>query len=118
MKIVSRYFAGGPLMLKQASVLTQVGISSSHGLNPNCGNGDFPPVFTRVSEVACWVAETVCRRKNELCGLCPSEAPSDAPSTSPSMSSSPSISARPSASVSYLFLMIIFYLSTCQCNQL
>jgi secreted trypsin-like serine protease len=116
MKIVSRYFAGGPLMLKQASVLTQVGISSSHGLNPNCGNGDFPPVFTRVSEVACWVAETVCRRKNELCGLCPSEARTK--STSPSMSSSPSISARPSASVSYLFLMIIFYLSTCQCNQI
>ena len=32
-----------------------------------CGAKAFPNVYTRVSEVADWVKETVCARKGELC---------------------------------------------------
>ena len=88
--------AGGPV-----EPFLQVGIVSwGRG---GCGNPTFPDVFTRVSSVACWVVETVCARKGELCDN-PCRAPSDNPSTSasPSKSSgpsmSPSISGKPSIS--------------------
>ena len=42
----------------------QVGIVS-WGIG--CGFKAFPGVYTRVSEVADWVKETVCARKGELC---------------------------------------------------
>jgi hypothetical protein len=52
---------------KNGEVLTniQVGIVS-RGF-PKCYHRAFPNIFTRVSEVADWVKETVCARKGELC---------------------------------------------------
>eukprot|EP00956_Cyclotella_meneghiniana_P037974 scaffold147190_cov77-Cyclotella_meneghiniana.AAC.2 len=43
----------------------QVGIVSWGGYG--CDNKAYPGVYTRVSEVADWVKETVCARKGELC---------------------------------------------------
>jgi hypothetical protein len=53
---------------KNGEVLTniQVGISSWFLAN-KCYHRAFPNGFTRVSEIADWVKETVCARKGELC---------------------------------------------------
>jgi secreted trypsin-like serine protease len=60
--------SGGPLNLLGPNgepSNTQVGIVSWGVVG--CYHQAFPSVFTRVSEVADWVKETVCARKGELC---------------------------------------------------
>ncbi|KAL7503678.1 hypothetical protein ACHAXN_003454 [Cyclotella atomus] len=60
--------SGGPLTLLEPNgepSNTQVGIVSWGVLG--CYHQSLPSVFTRVSEVADWVKETVCTRKGELC---------------------------------------------------
>ena len=60
--------SGGPLVLLEPNgepSNTQVGIVSWGVVG--CYHPLLPSVFTRVSEVADWVKETVCTRKGELC---------------------------------------------------
>ncbi|KAL7505361.1 hypothetical protein ACHAXN_003212 [Cyclotella atomus] len=60
--------SGGPLVLLEPNgepSNTQVGIVSWGVVG--CYHPLLPSVFTRVSEVADWVKETVCARKGELC---------------------------------------------------
>ena len=51
---------GGPI-----TPVVQVGIVS--WANGGCANHRFPGVYTRVSEIADWVKDTVCARTGELC---------------------------------------------------
>jgi hypothetical protein len=73
---LSQPLTGAPLNLvkqdKNGEVLTniQVGISSwdrSRFPPYKCYHRAFPNGFTRVSEIADWVKETVCARNGELC---------------------------------------------------
>eukprot|EP00804_Cyclotella_cryptica_P010848 CCRYP_008784-RA/>CCRYP_008784-RA protein AED:0.04 eAED:0.04 QI:129/1/1/1/1/1/3/505/385 len=64
---------GGPLVLgniePESGLLTpvvQVGIAS---WGKACADDRFPNVFTRISDVADWVKDTVCERTGELCPL-------------------------------------------------
>ncbi|KAL7486316.1 hypothetical protein ACHAW6_011914 [Cyclotella cf. meneghiniana] len=95
--------SGGPLVLGELEggplePFLQVGIVS-FGANAEaggCENPRRPPVFTRVSRVACWVTSTVCERKGELCNN-PCRPSSSSPSTlSPSITEMPNLSSHPS----------------------
>lgn len=64
---------GGPLLLGNGepeegpkNPVIQVGISSWMA-NRKCYDPRFPNVFTRISDVADWVKDTVCSRTGELC---------------------------------------------------
>jgi hypothetical protein len=62
-------FRGGPLVLGKPeggplTPVVQVGIASwAYG----CADHRYPSVFTRISDVAEWVKDTVCARTAELC---------------------------------------------------
>ena len=105
---------GGPLTLIDSNV--QVGIMSFL-YSFKCHSRHFPNGFTRVSEVADWVKDTVCSKTGELCkirkagktskwskaatrNMCvpvPTEAPEPSPQPStPYPSYTPTITAQPS----------------------
>lgn len=58
---------GGPVVLSQDGAATnppiQVGIVSWIIKNEGCVGSSYPGVYTSVSEVACWVLNTVCAKK-------------------------------------------------------
>jgi secreted trypsin-like serine protease len=63
---------GGPLVLGKGeregapqSPVVQVGIVSGGPLK--CARPTFPGIYTRVSEVADWVKDTVCTQTGDLC---------------------------------------------------
>ena len=70
-----------------------------------CGAKAFPNVYTRVSEVADWVKETVCARKGELCkqskaGKVSKMNKSKYPDTCiPMPTTSPTVTAQPSTEI-------------------
>jgi hypothetical protein len=65
------YQLGGALNLiksgKNGDELTNIQVGIMSWLYSRCYRKDKPNVFTRVSEIADWVKETVCARKGELC---------------------------------------------------
>jgi hypothetical protein len=65
------YQLGGALNLiksgKNGDELTNIQVGIMSWLYSRCYRKDKHNVFTRVSEIADWVKETVCARKGELC---------------------------------------------------
>jgi hypothetical protein len=68
---LSQPLTGGALNLvkqdKNGEVLTNIQVGITSWVFKKCYHRGFPNAFTRVSEVADWVKETVCARKGELC---------------------------------------------------
>jgi hypothetical protein len=68
---MSQPLPGAPLNLvkqdKNGEVHTNIQVGISSWRYEKCYHRAFPNVFTRVSEIADWVKETVCARKGELC---------------------------------------------------